>query len=77
MLNDLIWIFETSPNDCVYFQQSFGGSTKAGSSWDPIITEMGQRGWELTCVFEKPGQIVRTMTIYKQILLFFQRRIVS
>lgn len=54
----------------------FSGTAASRNNWDPIMVEMGQRGWELACVLETPetfqsGLTTATMTI----LLFFQRPI--
>eukprot|EP00057_Strongylocentrotus_purpuratus_P028881 XP_011683355.1 PREDICTED: uncharacterized protein LOC756089 [Strongylocentrotus purpuratus] len=54
----------------------FGGVAASRHNWDPILVEMGQRGWELTCILETPetrqsGLTTATTTV----LLFFQRPI--
>nr|XP_054764097.1 uncharacterized protein LOC129270793 [Lytechinus pictus] len=55
----------------------FGGVAASRHNWDPILVEMGQRGWELACILETPetrqsGLTSATTTV----LLFFQRPII-
>lgn len=50
--------------------------TKAKGDWTPMITEMGNRGWELACMLETPEVTkigLGNMTF--KVLFFFQRRV--
>ncbi|CAH3042738.1 unnamed protein product [Pocillopora meandrina] len=52
--------------------------TKAKGDWTPMITEMGNRGWELACMLETPEVAkigLGSMTF--KVLFFFQRRLVQ
>ncbi|XP_038077549.1 uncharacterized protein LOC119745332 [Patiria miniata] len=55
--------------------RTFGG-TKAKTNWDPLVGEMGQRGWELACLVESPEMYATGFsTAAIKVILFFQRRI--
>ncbi|XP_038077548.1 uncharacterized protein LOC119745331 [Patiria miniata] len=54
---------------------SFGG-TRAKTNWDPVVIEMGQRGWELACLVESPETYTTGFSSAAiKVLMFFQRRI--
>ncbi|XP_033640005.1 uncharacterized protein LOC117300350 [Asterias rubens] len=55
---------------------SFGG-TRAKTNWDPIMIDMGQRGWEIACLVESPEVYQTGFTSSgMKVLMFFQRRII-
>ncbi|XP_071484659.1 uncharacterized protein [Diadema antillarum] len=55
---------------------SFGGVVASRHTWDPVMVEMGQRGWELACILETPEVIQASLTSSTiTVLLFFQRPI--
>lgn len=52
--------------------------TKAKGDWTPMITEMGNRGWELACMLETPEVTkIGLGNITFKLLFFFQRRIMQ
>ncbi|XP_072026999.1 uncharacterized protein [Amphiura filiformis] len=56
---------------------SFGG-TYAKTGWNEVLTQMGQKGWELACIMETPEKIVSSFgSTTVKLLLFFQRHILS
>ncbi|KAM7426828.1 hypothetical protein ABFA07_021945 [Porites harrisoni] len=52
--------------------------TKAKGDWTPMITEMGNRGWELACMLETPEITkIGLGNVTFKLLFFFQRRIMQ
>ncbi|XP_076468305.1 uncharacterized protein LOC143299081 [Babylonia areolata] len=59
----------------VKIKTSLGG-TNATANWEPVIQDMGNRGWELACILETPEVRFSGMaTIYMTCKMFFQRPI--
>ena len=55
----------------------FGG-TSVKTDWSPVITEMGNRGWELACIQETPEAYqVGFGKVEMKLMMFFQRKIVG
>ncbi|XP_076467971.1 uncharacterized protein LOC143298857 [Babylonia areolata] len=55
-----------------------GGSrgVRTTANWEPVIQEMGNRGWELACILETPQmQATGLATVYMTCKMFFQRPI--
>ncbi|XP_022079833.1 uncharacterized protein LOC110973367 [Acanthaster planci] len=54
---------------------TFSG-TRAKTNWDPLVIQMGQRGWELACLVESPETYNTSFSSSAmKVLMFFQRRI--
>ena len=55
----------------------FGG-TSVKTDWSPVITDMGNRGWELACIQETPEAYpVGFGEVEMKLMMFFQRKIVG
>ncbi|CAL1542910.1 unnamed protein product [Lymnaea stagnalis] len=52
--------------------------TRVSTKWEPVMQDMGNKGWELACIVETP-EVHNTglMTLEMKMLLFFQKRILS
>ncbi|XP_002732701.1 uncharacterized protein LOC100377864 [Saccoglossus kowalevskii] len=53
------------------------GNMKVDGKWDNTITQMGQRGWELTTILSTPESKSAGMTMHMKIMMFFQRKIMT
>ncbi|XP_076467524.1 uncharacterized protein LOC143298543 [Babylonia areolata] len=52
------------------------GSTSTTTRWEPVISDMGSKGWELACILELPEyRMTGIATAYMVCKLFFQRPI--
>lgn len=59
----------------IKIQQGFMG-VNTSANWEPVIQEMGNKGWELACILETPEyEISGFGTIIMTCKLFFQRLI--
>lgn len=59
----------------IKIKTSFAGANTT-ANWEPVIQEMGNKGWELACILETPEYRFSGMaTIYMSCKLFFQRPI--
>ncbi|KAK7465237.1 hypothetical protein BaRGS_00037607 [Batillaria attramentaria] len=48
--------------------------TRTAANWEPVIQDMGNRGWELACILETPEtHMAGLASITMKCLLFFQR----
>ena len=57
----------------IKIKPGFGG-THTTANWEPVIQEMGNKGWELACILETPEtQFSGMTTILMNCKLFFQR----
>jgi len=91
---NVIWFFEKeqhriAANDMtpiyqitvvtVNVQVSVGiGSASSDLNLNPILTEMGQRGWSVVCVLDVPKlQRVGMMSLTANVLVFFQRPLIT
>ncbi|KAL8577097.1 hypothetical protein ACOMHN_002176 [Nucella lapillus] len=55
--------------------QIMGANTTA--NWEPIIQDMGNKGWELACILETPEVTFSGMaTVYMKCKMFFQRPLI-
>ena len=54
------------------------GGLTVKTDWSPVITEMGNRGWELACIQQTPEvYLVGIGDVEMKLMMFFQRKIVG
>lgn len=57
----------------IQIKAGFGGS-RTSANWEPVIQDMGNKGWELACILETPDtKLVGMTTVVQTCKLFFQR----
>ncbi|XP_072027000.1 uncharacterized protein [Amphiura filiformis] len=76
-LNDIIPVWQGCVVEYMHKVTASFGGTYAKTGWNEVLTQMGQRGWELACILETPEQIVSFGSVTQKLLMFFQRRILS
>ncbi|XP_013403484.1 raftlin-like [Lingula anatina] len=76
-LNDPTPVYEGTIVDFEHKITGGFGGARGSAGWNPVLEDMGTRGWELACILETPE--IRTTGIGQikmKLLLFFQRKIV-
>lgn len=75
-VNDQTPVYQgTVVEHLIKIKVSYGG-VHTSANWEPVIQDMGNRGWELACILETPETVRSGMTsVTMKCLLFFQRPI--
>ncbi|RUS74630.1 hypothetical protein EGW08_017610 [Elysia chlorotica] len=58
----------------IKISQAALSGARTTTNWEPVMQDMGNRGWELACILETPEiRYSGLSTIYQKCLIFFQR----